>query len=123
MRAMEKKRKTALARARAGTPLTQPEAAEKMGMSLGSYQKKEYGTRRLSIKNIRKAAEVFGKPASFFVEDAEPLSPRVWEAIKALNGPLKGWEEDAVLSLLHSFQQSRSRDNDDNPGTAEPQKD
>lgn len=66
-----------LAELRVAADLTQEEAAEAMGLSLGGYRKLEYGERRLKLEQIHRAAEAFSVTFAEVGQDVEAPSSSV----------------------------------------------
>lgn len=60
---------------------TKTEAAKRIGVSTGAYANWEYGNRSPDYEKIKKLAEVFNVPESYFYENAEEYTESKIESI------------------------------------------
>ena len=73
---MQNKKMAALKRIRKERGFTQQQLADELGLHLKSYQRYEYGTRRLNIYMLLKIADILGVKASELLEEPDNTSEK-----------------------------------------------
>lgn len=66
--------------ARETVGLTQEEMAQRLGLTLAAYNRYEQAQRRMPVAELRRAAEILGRPPSYFLgEPASPDDVALWQ--------------------------------------------